>query len=126
MLFRSQAHQSAPTGAPILSDGTCVRASMRAWGAMMSSIYTTEEKELDYMDFYMDSPVEKMPEDKEINVEPSNEESAIFGLTIMQDKQLVVEALQMGMPLMTTDKVVSDLYNYYKEELEKYNEDNTD
>lgn len=39
--------------APLFSDGTVGRFSYRAWGDLMAAIYSTKEKPLNYMAYYM-------------------------------------------------------------------------
>lgn len=64
--FSGQDHQNAATGVPVFSDGTCLRASMRAWGQIMAAIFSAVEGiNLSYMDFYMDSYKERvLPEER--------------------------------------------------------------
>ena len=118
-MFSGEEHQNALTGAPLFNDGTCFRASMRCFGSIMSSIYCKEnENEMSYMEFYMTRNDSRLPEVIEHNVKPSDEESAAIGLSLRQDQQLVIESLSMGMPLMSTDKVVMQLYSFFKMQLE--------
>jgi len=44
-------HQSI--GVPLFEDNTYSTFSYRAWGDLMAAIYTTPEKPLTYMEFYM-------------------------------------------------------------------------
>ena len=112
--FSGEQHQNALTGMPVFSDGTCFRASMRCFASLMVQIYSHKDgKEYGYMDFYMSADEELLPESTTIDVIASDQPDCL-GQVIHQDRQLIIEALQMGMPLMTTDKVVSEMYEYYK------------
>lgn len=109
-VFAGEDHQNSPTGVPVLSDGTCFRASMRAWGSIMASMF--EEGKFTYMDFYMsigDQAV--MPEPCDIDVEPAIVDEEADGCITQQDKELIEQSLSMGMPLMTTDKVLRNLFD---------------
>ena len=119
--FSGQDHQNAETGVPVFSDGTCLRASMRAWGQIMAAIYSAVEGiELSYMDFYMDSYKEKcLPEDEYIDVEPGYVENERPGMILNEDAQLITSTIQMGMELMTFDKVIIN----YVELIKKINEE---
>ena len=110
-IFAGEDHQYSLTGVPVFSDGTCFRASMRAWGLFMAQIYSDKEvEEMSYMDFYMslgDNAV--MPEYIEIEVEPAGEGTQI-GMFIQQDYEMVAQSVSFGIELMTTDKVLKMLY----------------
>ena len=109
--FSGSAHQFSLTGAPILSDGTCFRASMRCWGSIMASIHSSSEEQLGYMEFYTETYGEEiMPPQSEITVAPAVLEQDYFGFAIQQDAQVLSEAASFGMPFMTTDKVLKKLY----------------
>jgi hypothetical protein len=105
--FSGYDHQNASTGVPVFSDGTCLRASMRGWGQIMAAIYSAvDEVELSYMDFYMSSYKETvLPEFKSIDVEAMIEEERP-GMILQEDIELISSAVQMGMELMTLDKVI--------------------
>ena len=68
--FSGAIHQNASNGVPVLSDGSCLRCSMRFWGEIMKDVYSKKLKqELSYMDFYMSTVTDvKMPEVSEIKV----------------------------------------------------------
>ena len=106
--FSGQEHQTELTGVPVFSDGTCLRASMRAWGQIMAAIYSAvEEVDLSYMDFYMESYKETvLPECNDIDVKPGYVENERPGMILDQDAELITSTVQMGMELMTFDKVV--------------------
>lgn len=113
-IFSGEEHQYSSTGVPVLSDGTCVRCSMRCFGAIMASVYVGPDgKRLSYMDFYMSLDNSVLPEESNINIVPMNIES-YPGLMIKEDNQLVSEALSFGMPLMTTDKVLKKIMENMK------------
>lgn len=49
-----QGHQYADNGVPVFEDGTVALFSYRGWGDLMAAIWSTEEnKDYNYMDFYM-------------------------------------------------------------------------
>ncbi len=118
-VISGQDHQNSATGVPVFDNGTCFRASMRAWGSVMTYAYPEiDGKPTNYMDFYMYSPMEaKLPEYAEISVEPSDDES-FGGLIIGQDNELLTQAIQMNMPLMTTDKTLNFIYEGIMAQLE--------
>ena len=119
-MFSGEEHQRALTGAPLFNDGTCFRASMRCFGSIMAAALQEKTgEEHSYMDFYMTLTDSKLPESKEYDVKPNNDVPPAIGLTIKQDQDLVIESLSMGMPLMTTDIVVEQLYSFLKMQLEE-------
>ena len=111
--FSGQDHQNAATGVPVFSDGTCLRASMRAWGQIMAAIFSAVEGiNLSYMDFYMSLGDESvLPEENDFDVEVGEVEETTWGLTCPQDRDIVLESLQLGMPFITTDKVLQEMYD---------------
>lgn len=118
-IFAGQDHQNSATGVPVFSDGTCFRASWRAWGSIMAQMYTDSEgNALSYMDFYMslgDNAV--MPEWSPIDVIPAVVDNLSVGCTLKQDRQMVEESLAMGMPFITMDVVLQNYYEQKKKEL---------
>ena len=116
-MFAGEDHQYSQTGVPVLSDGTAFRCSMRVWGQIMASIYQKPNGErYSYMDFYMSIGKNcRMAEYKVIEVEPAKDIETSWGLTNQDDQNLVLEALNMGMPFMTTDKVLKEFYEKVKE-----------
>lgn len=116
--FSGEDHQNSFTGVPVFNDGTCLRASMRTWGLIMSVIYSAlDEKEYSYMDFYMNTPKETVLPDMEMfDVTPSKEEQTRPGVIIQGDIELLSSSLNMGMELMTTDKIVKQYYELLKKE----------
>lgn len=120
--FSGQEHQNALTGVPVFSDGTCLRASMRAWGQIMAAIYSSVEGvNLSYMDFYMDSYKETvLPEFSDVDIEPGNVEDERPGMILQEDAELIYSTIEMGMELMTFDKVIKT----YVELIQKANKEN--
>ncbi len=110
-VFSGEEHQNAPTGVPVFSDGTCFRASMRAWGHLMSRIYSGPNgEELSYMDFYTSlGDASIMPEYSEIDVEPAKVETESSGCTMKADREFVDQSRALGFAAMTTDKVIQKL-----------------
>lgn len=117
-VFSGEEHQNCLTGVPVFSDGTCFRASMRAWGQVMASVYRgADGAELSYMDFYMslgDKSV--MPEYEIIDVEPAVLEEESIGCTTKEDRGVVNQSIAFNMFFMTTDKVLKKLYKKIKGE----------
>ena len=113
-IFSGEEHQYGMTGVPVLSDGTGFRCSMRCWGSLMAQVYDGPGGvKLNYMDFYMSLGKDTiMPEYKEIDIEPLTDLEESDGYMIQEDSQVINEAMKMGMPLMTTDKV---LKKYFEE-----------
>ena len=122
--FSGAEHQNADTGVPVFDDGTCFRASMRCWGQIMASIYTGPDgKQLSYMDFYMFMDEESvLPEYKEVEVLPNQEADNFSGIVVPEDQEVVYGSISAGMPFITTDKAVQDLYDYYMERLKEEQE----
>lgn len=110
-VFSGEEHQNSLTGVPVFSDGTCLRASMRAWGTIMAGIYKTPDGEdLSYMDFYMSlGDIANLPKESALDIEPANVESST-GLIVEEDRNLIDEAIKMNMSFMTTDKVLEEIF----------------
>ena len=121
--FSGQQHQNALTGVPVFSDGTCLRASMRAWGQIMAAIYSAVEGiNLSYMDFYMDSYKKTvLPESNDFDVKPSYVENELPGMILEEDVQLIASTIQMKMELMTLDKVIKSYIELIKKMQEEEN-----
>ena len=119
--FGGQDHQNAATGVPVFSDGTCLRASMRAWGYIMAAIHSEIEGiNLSYMDFYMDAFRETvLPEYEEIDIEPGYVEGERPGMIVDEDVQLISQSLGMGISLMTLDKVLNLYVDLIKKQQEE-------
>lgn len=106
--FSGNNHQNSITGVPVFSNGTCFRASMRAWGQIMADAQTRlTGKEYSYMDFYMSyDPNAEIPDFEELDIEPAEVESHIPGYMVNADAQMLAEAQAAGMGFLTTDKVL--------------------
>ena len=110
--FSGAIHQNASNGVPVLSDGSCLRCSMRFWGEIMKDVYSKKLKqELSYMDFYMSTVTDvKMPEVSEIKVKELKLDYDYPGYTTSTDNQLISDAASLGFPLMTTDQVLKKIF----------------
>ena len=86
----------------------------------MAAIFSAVEGiNLSYMDFYMDSYKERvLPEERKIDVEPGYVENERPGMILNEDAELITSTIQMGMELMTFDKVIIN----YVELIKKANE----
>lgn len=118
-VFSGQEHQFSPCGAPVFSNGTCFRASMRCWGSIMADVYEHPDgTPFSYMDFYMPLEESNMPDCSDFDVEPAvlDAEHISPGCTLKQDRQIIQEAISMGMPFLTTDKVLKEKYELMKNE----------
>jgi hypothetical protein len=115
-LFSGEDHQNSLSGMPVFSDGTCLRASMRAWGSLMADIHEGPGgMNLTYMDFYMDTFGErKMPPFESVDIEPAKVDMELPGLIIKEDMELIEQTLSFGMEFMTTDKVLNQIYKNLK------------
>ena len=114
--FSGEEHQYRKNCAPLLSDGTCFRASMRLFGMMMAGVHGyLDKKEYSYMDFYMSLDDSKTPEDNDINIEVNKDVESSIGYSSKEDYQVIGESLSFGMDFMTTDKVLKKLYLLVKE-----------
>jgi hypothetical protein len=111
--FSGALHQNASNGVPVLSDGSCLRCSMRFWGEIMKDVYSKKLKqELSYMDFYMSTVTDvKMPEVSEIKVKEIQLDYDYPGYTTSTDNQLISDAASLGFPLMTTDQVLKKIFD---------------
>lgn len=106
--FSGQNHQCGITGVPVFSNGTCFRASMRAWGQIMANAQSQlTGKQYSYMDFYMsyDSDAD-IPGFEELDIEPAEVEDSIPGYMVQEDAQILAQAQATGMGFLTTDKVL--------------------
>ena len=82
----------------------------------MASVYVSPNGgKLSYMDFYMSLNDSVLPEKCDINVVPMKIKP-YPGFTIKEDTQVIKETLSMGMPLMTTDKVLNKIMENLKHE----------
>ncbi len=115
-MFSGEEHQNTSTGVPVFGDGTCFRASMRAWGLIMTFAYPKiGDNETHYMDFYMETPMPaNLPKQTELSVQPMKSDN-FNGFIISQDKEVLSESLSSGLPFLTTDKAL----NYIMDEIEK-------
>lgn len=113
-MFSGEEHQNSLTGVPVFDNGTCLRASMRSWGTIMSFAYPEIDKEpTNYMSFYMSTPGDTvMPKYESIDVEPSDSKN-FNGMITKQDGEMISQSLQMGMQFMTTDKVLNAIMDAY-------------
>jgi hypothetical protein len=111
--FSGAIHQNSSNGVPVLSDGSCLRCSMRFWGEIMKDVYSKKLKqELSYMDFYMSTVTDvKMPEVSEIKVKEIQLDYDYPGYTTNTDNQLISDAASLGFPLMTTDQVLKKIFD---------------
>lgn len=114
--FSGEEHQNSLVGMPVFSDGTAFRASMRAWGHIMANTRSMIDKtDYTYMDFYMSLDSNSiLPKYIDISIKPKNLNEASFGCTIKADQELIEQSIQFGMELMTTDKVIEQIYENIK------------
>ena len=122
--FSGEQHQNSYTGVPVFDNGTCLRASMRTWGMIMSFAYPEiDGKRTQYMDFYMSCAAEeKMPEFKELSVKPADSDN-FAGMITQQDGEMISQSLQMGIPFMTTDKALNRIMDEIQESMGEIDED---
>lgn len=124
-MLSGEQHQNSATGVPVFENGTCFRASMRTWGTIMAAVCPEiDGKELGYMDFYMSTPKKAIfPPEAEIPVAPSDSNN-FNGMITPQDAEMISQSIQMGIPFMTTDKVLKYIMDGIKSAMESYKEDN--
>lgn len=117
-------HQNQDACVPVFDNGYCFRATMRAWGSVMSFAYQEiDGKETGYMDFYMSTPTQrKLPEYKKLDVEPADSDN-FNGFLLPQDGELLTQSIQAGMPLMTTDKALIRIGELLKKRMEDQGDD---
>jgi len=51
--YTGEDHQYSFEGVPVFDDNTYSTFSYRGWGDLMAAIYTSEEKPITYMEYYM-------------------------------------------------------------------------
>ncbi len=126
-MFSAEDHQCAFCGVPVFDNGTCFRASMRAWGIVMSAAYPEiDGRETNYMDFYMSSPKEtKLPKMLDVDIKPMESDN-FNGLITPQDGEMISQSLQMGIPFMTTDKALNYIMDGIKEMQDLTSDDEDD
>lgn len=117
-------HQNLDTGVPVFDNGTCFRASMRAWGLIMTIAFPeVNGSETQYMDFYMATPLDrKLPESGCIDIAPAVSDN-FQGLLTPQDSEMISQSIQMGIPFMTTDKALNYMMDQIKEAIAKMEEE---
>jgi len=108
--FSGNDHQNHPNGAPLFEGGYVLRCSMRTWGLFMA---VANDGNNDYMNYYMDCDDPVYPEDKDVKIQKGKENDALPVL-IGPDQQLVLQSVQLGFELMTTDKAILTLYPLFK------------
>ncbi|MBQ7761157.1 MAG: hypothetical protein IJ400_03785 [Clostridia bacterium] len=111
-------HQNQDCCVPVFDNGYCFRATMRAWGSVMSFAYQEiDGKETGYMDFYMSTPMErKLPESRTLQVEPADSDN-FNGFLLPQDGELLSQSMQAGIPLITTDKALLQIAELLKKRM---------
>lgn len=110
-VFSGHEHQYSPCCAPVFSDGTCFRASMRCWGTIMAEVYERNDgSQYSYMDFYMPIEHSNIPECDDIDVVPAVVEVESAGCTIKEDRTIIQDAIDAGIDFLTFDKVLLKRY----------------
>ena len=108
--FSGEEHQNSPFGVPVFSDGTCFRASMRAWGLIMAMAHSNKKYDYTYMDFYIaNGGFTRFPKPKKIKVKPVVAEIHSHGCTLREDRNIIEECKALAMEFVTTDKVLKKL-----------------
>ena len=108
--FSGEEHQNSLTGVPVFSDGTCFRASMRAWGNVMAMAHTDKKDQYTYMDFYMSNGgFTRFPKLRKIKVKPAVIENHSYGCTMREDRSILEQSKALGMEFVTLDKVLQKL-----------------
>lgn len=115
-MFSGEDHQCRFSGVPVFENGTCFRASMRAWGTIMAYAYPeTDGEKTGYMDFYMGTIGErKMPDCTSYDIKPMESDN-FNSLITPQDSEMISQSIQMGIPFMTTDKALNRLMDEIQE-----------
>ena len=74
-------------------------------------------EEFTYMDFYMPAGESEtqLPESSDIDVEPSDIVPVTCGALMNEDIQMLSQAQAMGMPFITTDKVLMEISDRMKD-----------
>ena len=123
-MFSGEDHQCRMSGVPVFDNGTCFRASMRAWGSIMTYAYPELDGEkTGYMDFYMGTIGErKMPDYASCDVKPMESDN-FNSLITPQDSEMISQSLQMGIPFMTTDKALNHLMDEIQQAMSEMGDD---
>ncbi len=120
-VFSGETHQCADRCVPVFDNGKCIRSSMRAWAMLMAIAHDNDNKQ--YMNYYMAYSMdeEKIPEDEvdESQFVMTPDDGGFPYYYANQDLQMVGEAVQADMQLMTFDKVVLALYDELKQRMKK-------
>lgn len=116
--FSGADHQNHDCCVPLFSNGKALRCSMRAWGVIMASAYSDKDHKYDYMDFYLDVDDSIYPK-KESTIEKAEDDETLPAI-IGPDQDIIMESLQMNIPLMSQDKAIKAMYPLYEM---KYNKD---
>ncbi len=124
-VFGGDTHQNNPHGVPVLSDGTAVRFSMRAWGVIMATAHgnKTDDGTPNYMDYYSLLDSEVIPQE-DPTVEPNEKVAKEGGMPIIIgiDSNLMNETIAIGMKsLMTTDKAILLYFPLFQKRAEAKN-----
>ena len=119
-MFSGDDHQCGLSGVPVFDNGSCFRASMRAWGTIMTYAYPEFNGEkTGYMDFYMSTVGErKLPDCTSCDIEPMESDN-FNALITPQDSEMISQSVQMGIPFMTTDKALNSLMDEINEAMEQ-------
>lgn len=116
--FSGQDHQNHFFGAPIFSNGTMLRCSMRTWGILMAVSHgDVVNGQPNYMDYYIDCEEEKFPEqDADVKI---GEENDALPVLVGPDAEMIMQAISTGCELVTLDKAILTLYPLYKIKYDK-------
>lgn len=112
LLFTGLTHQNNAHGVPVFDNGTCLRCSMRAWGALMAGFYAED----DYMNYYMETEYNEVTSEKNPDVPPNEEEfnNGALPMLIPPDQQVMSQALSFGVEFVTSDKAIRIFWPLYK------------
>lgn len=119
-VFSGYDHQNHSACTPIFSDGTAFRMSMRCWGSVVAGVYEGKDgTQLTYMDFYMPLAYNKFPTESDIDIKPAKGGIESAGCVTKEDMSIIDDALNSGIGLLTTDKVMQKRYEMLKKEREE-------
>ena len=111
--FSGEDHQNYEYGAPIFSNGTILRCSMRVWGVFMAVSHgDVVNGQPNYMDYYVDCEEEKLPEE-EAKIAPGEENDAMPVL-IGPDVEMIMQSIATKIEIFTYDKAILEVYPFYK------------
>ena len=113
--FSGQDHQNRERCVPLFSNGCALRCSMRAWGLLMAAAHGQQ----DYMAYYMEAENPSYPDTKA--TAKRGDDNDALPVLIQPDQELILQTLEAGIDLVTTDKAILEMFPLYKGRYQEQN-----